>query len=61
MKCPKCGSDTIVYEKRWMPVMYQTTGYNMRRRECRKCHFRFTTEERYTRPVTDMHNRKDKG
>lgn len=60
MKCPKCGSDTTVYEKRWAPIMYQITGYNMRRRECRKCKFRFTTEEIYIRPVTDRNNRKIK-
>ena len=51
MKCPKCGSDTIVYDKRWMPIMYQIAGYNMRRRKCKKCQFRFITEERYVRPM----------
>ena len=58
MKCHKCGNETLVHEKRWMPVMYQMSGYNMRRRKCKKCQFRFMTEEVYIKPVADMHNRK---
>ena len=58
MKCPKCGGNSIIYDKRWMPIMYQITGYNMRRRQCKNCKLRFTTEEIYIKPVADMHNRK---
>lgn len=51
MKCPKCGGETIVLEKRWIPVMFQTAGYNRRRRECKKCGLRIKTEEIYIRPI----------
>lgn len=53
MKCPKCGGDTIVLEKRWMPVMYQKAGYNRRRRECKECGLRIKTEEIYIRPLNE--------
>ena len=51
MKCPKCGSDTIVVDKRWVPVMYTKSGYNMRRRECKECNLRIETEEIYRYPT----------
>lgn len=51
MKCPRCGSDTIVVDKRWMPVMFQKAGYNMRRRECKECGLRIETEEVYRYPT----------
>ena len=59
MKCPKCGGDTIVLEKRWMPVMFQTAGYNRRRRECKECGLRIETEEVYRYPTNpDRRGRK---
>lgn len=51
MKCSKCGNDTIVVDKRWVPVMYTKAGYNMRRRECKECKLRIETEEVYRYPV----------
>ena len=51
MHCPKCNKETIVIDKRWNPVMYQKSGYNMRRRECKECGFRFETEEFYRYPI----------
>lgn len=52
MQCPKCGADTKVIDKRWMPVMFTKSGYNKRRRECLECGLRIETEEVYRYPLT---------
>lgn len=39
MECPKCGGETTVLKTR----QYEKRVY--RRRECRECGFRFTTDE----------------
>ena len=44
MKCPKCRGETRVYDKRWFPIMNTKSGYDMRRRECKRCGYRFLTE-----------------
>ena len=59
MNCPKCGKSTIVIDKRWMPVMYQKSGYNKRRRECKECLFRFETEEIYRYPIDRKKERRN--
>jgi len=42
MKCPNCGlSQLFIVDSRKEPDKYSTR----RRRECLKCHFRFTTRE----------------
>lgn len=51
MKCPKCGEETKVYDKRWFNIRNTKCGYDMRRRECKKCGYRFITEENYIRKV----------
>lgn len=48
MRCPKCGhEDTRVIDSRVQDV----NNTIKRRRECRKCHYRFTTFERCEDPI----------
>lgn len=58
MKCPKCRGETRVYDKRWFPILKTKCGYDMRRRECKKCGYRFITEENYIREVDNADYRK---
>ena len=51
MKCPKCGGATIVIDKRWQPIQFTQHGSVDRRRECRKCGYRFITSEQYIRHI----------
>lgn len=51
MKCPKCRGETRVYDKRWFPIMNTKCGYDMRRRECKRCGYRFLTEETFLRKI----------
>ena len=44
IKCPQCGGDTTVYDKRDR----QGSAYTWRRRRCLKCGWRFTTHETVT-------------
>lgn len=48
MRCPKCGADdTRVIDSR----MQDKTNAIKRRRECRRCSYRFTTFERCEDPI----------
>ncbi len=40
MKCPQCAAETGVTDSRW-----KTDNTTRRRRECVKCHHRFTSYE----------------
>ena len=51
MKCPKCGNPTIVIDKRWQPIQFTNHGSVDRRRECKKCGYRFITSEQYIRHI----------
>lgn len=44
--CPRCGSDSAVYETREQP-----DGSVFRRRRCRACGAKFETVERFSRYV----------
>lgn len=49
MKCVACGGPTTV------TTTYQNeTGLTKRRRECRDCHYRFTTRERPEREGVEL-------
>ena len=59
MICPRCGAETKVIDKRYLKM----TNRNRRRRECRRCGYRFTTYEevdevRYTDAVMEKVARK---
>lgn len=58
MKCPKCSGYTKVYDKRWYPIPFMNAGYNMRRRKCEKCGFKFVTNELYTRLIDGKDQRE---
>lgn len=48
MRCPKCGNDdTRVIDSR----VQEVNNTIKRRRECRACHYRFTTYERCEDPI----------
>jgi len=51
--CPKCGGDTRVTDKRHQ----KRTNRNWRRRECRRCGYRFTTYEEVKE--CEVHGRGD--
>ena len=53
-QCPKCGTDTIVYDTR----EDNKSLHILRRRRCPSCGFRYNTEEIYIGEVKDMGGRK---
>lgn len=50
--CPRCGSDSFVYDTREQP-----DGSIFRRRKCRECGVKFETVERFSRYVLRKRNK----